>query len=195
MIDFSAIFGRGLQRYGSTTPFDEYVRVRQQGADTAVQIDLNGDFGQRDRFKTFALLKNITASEVKKESFIFDTLPHGVASGDVTQNSVVLWTRSTRLGEVLFEYSTDTNFNNIVATAAATVVDSLVPVKVEIDGLAAGMPYYYRVTDGSGSVETGKFVTAANPGARVGLSFGVSGDWRGELAPYPALENVTDFDL
>ena len=51
-IDFTEIFE--LQRYGSATPFDDYVQVVQQGENTAVQIDLNGDFGQGDRFRTFA---------------------------------------------------------------------------------------------------------------------------------------------
>ncbi len=34
------------------------------------------------------------------------TLPNGVASGDVTQDSVVLWTRSTVTGDVTFKYAT-----------------------------------------------------------------------------------------
>jgi phosphodiesterase/alkaline phosphatase D-like protein len=126
---------------------------------------------------------------------VADTLPNGVASGDVTQGSAVLWTRSTVLGEVNFEYSTDAEFSSIAGTATATVTDSNLPVKVEIEELTAGTDYFYRVTDAAGNTKTGQFETAAALGAKTGLSFGVSGDWRGELAPYPAISNVDDQDL
>ena len=68
LIDFSQIFQ--LQRFGSATPFDDYVRVVQRGVNTAVQIDLNGDLGLRDRFRTFALLENTLASEVTVNNFV-----------------------------------------------------------------------------------------------------------------------------
>jgi phosphodiesterase/alkaline phosphatase D-like protein len=123
------------------------------------------------------------------------TLPNGVASGDTTQNSTVLWTRSTVAGEVTFEYSTDANFNTIVGTETIAVTDENIPVKVEIDGLDRGTNYYYRVTDAAGSQATGEFETAAEVGTQAGLNFGVTGDWRGELAPYPAIANAAEQDL
>jgi Phosphodiesterase/alkaline phosphatase D len=55
------------------------------------------------------------------------TLPNGVASGDTTQTSTVLWTRSTVLGNVVFEYSTDPNFSNSLGTLTETVTDVTVP--------------------------------------------------------------------
>ncbi|MEB3211665.1 MAG: phytase, partial [Leptolyngbyaceae bacterium] len=122
-------------------------------------------------------------------------LPNGVASGDVDQDSVVLWTRSTVVGEVTFEYSTNADFSTIEGTATATVTDPLLPVKVEIDGLMSGTDYFYRVQDATGFVKVGQFETAADLGEFVGLSFGVTGDWRGEIAPYPAITNVADFNL
>jgi myo-inositol-hexaphosphate 3-phosphohydrolase/phosphodiesterase/alkaline phosphatase D-like protein len=124
-----------------------------------------------------------------------DTLPNGVASGDVTQDAVVLWTRSTVVGDVTFEYSTEANFVTVAGTAIATVTDGDIPVKVEIEGLDAGMDYYYRVTDAAGTSKVGQFATAAALGDQAGLRFGVSGDWRGELAPYPAISNADDQDL
>ena len=37
--------------------------------------------------------------------------------------------------------------------------------------------------------------TPGEPGTFRGLRFGVSGDWRGELSPYPALQNAAERDL
>ncbi|MEB3232743.1 MAG: alkaline phosphatase D family protein [Leptolyngbyaceae bacterium] len=124
-----------------------------------------------------------------------DTLPNGVASGDVTQDAVVLWTRSTVTGTVRFEYATSADFTTILGTVTATVTDPLKPVKVDVTGLTANTEYYYRATDAFGSTDSGRFTTAAPLGEFTGLSFGVTGDWRGEIAPYPAITNIADFNL
>jgi len=122
-------------------------------------------------------------------------LPNGIASGDTTQNSTVLWTRSYFAGEVRFEYSTDANFGTIAGSRHTTVTDPLQPVKVEITGLDSNTQYYYRATDAAGASAIGQFQTAAEIGTRAGLRFGVSGDWRGEIAPYPALANAPSRNL
>jgi hypothetical protein len=113
-----------------------------------------------------------------------------VASGDVDQDSVVLWTRSTALGQVKFEISTTADFALIAGSATASVTNPNQPVKVQISGLNAGTDYFYRVIDAGGSMAKGRFETAAAPGQYAALSFGVSGDWRGELAPYPSIGNA-----
>ncbi len=124
-----------------------------------------------------------------------NSLLNGVASGDTTQTSTVLWTRSNFTGQVIFEYSTEADFTNILSFSLATVTDPLVPVKVNIFGLQADTTYYYRATDAAGAIGTGQFNTAAEVGTRAGLSFGVAGDWRGEIAPYPAIANADDANL
>ena len=118
---------------------------------------------------------------------------NGVASGDVTQDSIVLWARSLTAGEVDFEVATDATFSNIVATITATSLGD-VPVKVEVDGLAAGTHYYYRATGSAGDTLVGEFSTAHADGHH-GLTFGVSGDWRGGLTPYAALSNADERGL
>lgn len=123
------------------------------------------------------------------------TLPNGVASGDTTQTSTVLWTRSTLIGEVTFEYSTDPDFSTIIGSATATVTDPLQPVKVQIKDLNPETDYYYRVTDAAEVKLGGQFTTASELGNQTGLVFGVSGDWRGELSPYPAISNADDRNL
>ena len=122
-------------------------------------------------------------------------LPNGVASGDTTQNSTVLWTRSNFTGAVQFEYSTSPTFDTIAGSQTAIVTDPLQPVKVSVAGLTPDTTYYYRATDAAGATATGKLSTAAAVGTRTGLRFGISGDWRGELSPYPAIANADEQDL
>jgi uncharacterized repeat protein (TIGR01451 family) len=121
--------------------------------------------------------------------------PNGVASGDTTQTSTVLWTRTKNVGTVKFEYSKTANFSDILGTLTATETNALQPVKVNVSGLTAGTDYFYRATDVTGAIATGKFSTAAAIGTKTGLTFGVSGDWRGELSPYPAISNADDRNL
>ncbi len=118
-----------------------------------------------------------------------------VAAGDVTSTSAVLWARASTSGEVEFEYSTDPTFTADVAVAAKRVTFTPQPVKLEIKGLSPGAEYHYRATDEHGAVAAGRFRTPHKPGAFHGLRFGVSGDWRGDLGPYPSVRNVPQRDL
>jgi phosphodiesterase/alkaline phosphatase D-like protein len=122
-------------------------------------------------------------------------LPNGVASGDTTQNSTVLWARPATAGQVTFEYSTDPNFSTITGSGSVNVADAMVPAKLEVGGLNAGVQYYYRATDSSNNRSAGKFKTPNAQGVQSGFHMGVSGDWRGELAPYPAVRNVASKNL
>jgi uncharacterized repeat protein (TIGR01451 family) len=96
---------------------------------------------------------------------------------------------------VTFEYSTKADFSSIAGTKTATVANALQPVKVNVDGLTANTNYFYRVTDANGAKLDGKFSTAAALGNRTGLKFGATGDWRGELAPYPSIGNADTANL
>jgi len=118
-----------------------------------------------------------------------------VATGDTTQNSTVLWSQSSRTGNIKFQVSTDVAFTKIVATKTVTESNALIPVKTQVTGLQPDTQYYYRATNAGGETATGKFRTPADLTSYTGLSFGTSGDWRGELAPYPAVSNVNDADL
>ncbi|MEL7359054.1 MAG: ExeM/NucH family extracellular endonuclease [Cyanobacteria bacterium J06560_6] len=68
LLDFSGVFE--LNRYDSSTPFDDYIRVRQGNGKSFVQLDLNGDFGRRDRFRTFATLDGVMANDLTVDSFV-----------------------------------------------------------------------------------------------------------------------------
>jgi phosphodiesterase/alkaline phosphatase D-like protein len=117
-------------------------------------------------------------------------LPNGIASGDIGQTSAVLWARCDTLGALTFQVATDAAFGNIVQSFTTTVGDAAVPVKQAITGLSAGTRYYYRVSDAGSAALDGTFATVAGSGVRSALRFGVTGEWRGELAPYPAINNA-----
>ena len=122
-------------------------------------------------------------------------LPNGVAAGDTTSTTVVLWARATVVGQVLFEYSTDQTFNTGVLSATTTATNVMQSAKVEITGLSPATTYHYRVTDAAMASGQGKFRTSAQTGTQDGLRFGVSGDWEGSLAPYPSISNADDRNL
>lgn len=118
------------------------------------------------------------------------TLPQGVAAGDATDTSVILWTRSTTSGVVRFDVSESPDFAAApLLTAQATSVGG-VPVKVAVSGLKGGQRYHFKATDAAGSIAFGTFRTLPAAGTSPGVRFGVSGDARGELGPFPAIANA-----
>ncbi|MDX2114465.1 MAG: alkaline phosphatase D family protein [Planctomycetota bacterium] len=121
-------------------------------------------------------------------------LPNRVAAGDTTQTSTVLWGRAAVPGNFTFELSTDQNFSSTLLTHNDPVVDPTLPLKLPVTGLNPGTQYYYRATDAAGNTSTGRFKTNRAAGFN-GARFGVSGDWRGELAPYPGIRNAPGRDL
>lgn len=121
-----------------------------------------------------------------------NVLPNDVAAGDVSQNSAILWARSAFPSIITFTYGV--NLTN-TATLTRTVTDPTLPVTVTISGLFSNTQYLYRVFTPLTAGVTGTFHTAAGLGTQTGLRFGASGDWRGELAPYPAVRNAPARDL
>jgi phosphodiesterase/alkaline phosphatase D-like protein len=140
--------------------------------------------------RTHALLIAALASTLPS----FAALPNGIAAGDTTATSSVLWARSDSLGSLTFDVYSDNGLTNLVTSVSTTVTDIDLPVKTYLSGLTSGTQYYYKATDSTNTSLTGKFSTFATSGYN-GLRFGVSGDWRGELASYPAVKNVPSRDL
>lgn len=123
------------------------------------------------------------------------TLPNGVAAGDTDATSTVLWARAGSVGDLTFEVSTAQDFSTTpVASVTVNVADTLLPAKTLVSGLNPATTYYYKATDFAGDVSTGQFRTPYASGNN-GLRFGVSGDWRGELSPYPAVSNAAAREL
>src|SRR5262249_11329650 len=105
-------------------------------------------------------------------------LPNGIAAGDVTQDSAVLWARSQITGVLTFRYGVDLAHNPTIVER--TVISPLLPVTLAVAGLTPNTLYHYQIMTARGDTVNGQFQTAAPVGEHTGLRFGVSGDWRGE---------------
>jgi alkaline phosphatase D len=79
---------------------------------------------------------------------------HGVASGDPTQGSVILWTRVTPEGAtgrvpVRWSVARDPEFRTVIRRGVVnTGPERDYTVKIDVDGLSAGQVYYYWFTVG-----------------------------------------------
>lgn len=115
-------------------------------------------------------------------------ITHGVASGDVTAQSAVIWARANRQARMLVEYDTDSSFpqpNARSSDAATEATDYTANLK--LDDLAADAVYYYRVSffadDGGRSAISpgvvGTFRTAPEASTSRPVSFVFGGDLGG----------------
>jgi alkaline phosphatase D len=117
------------------------------------------------------------------------SVTHGIASGDVTDKSVVIWSRANKQAQMHVEYDTDPNFadpNSYVTSTDNETSDFAAHAKL-VD-LKSNSTYYYRVwfsnpndpSEVSAPME-GKFKTA--PGhlsSSKSISFIVGGDLGGQ---------------
>lgn len=132
-----------------------------------------------------------------------DNAPLRVSVGDVTQTSAVLWAITSVKGDLEIVVATDASFEQDasgtvkgqVAMTSGIVDEPTVPFKARLADFSPNTRYYYRATDASGATADGTFITAAALGEKVGLRFGASGDWRGDTAPFPAIQNADERDL
>ena len=111
--------------------------------------------------------------------------PHGVASGDVTSSSAVLWTRTHRETTLEIEVSTDPHlrgpdvFRQTLRTAAAQDFTA----KMVVAPLAPDTTYYYRWRHWHHTSPIGTFRTAPASEARADVRFAFSGDSDGTPGP------------
>jgi PhoD-like phosphatase, N-terminal domain len=86
---------------------------------------------------------------------------HGVASGDVTSDSAVLWTRIDQEAIVKLEVSTDPGFKKLdFKENVRADEDDDFTLKATAEDLQPNQIYYYKWRHGSSSSETGIFKTA-----------------------------------
>jgi alkaline phosphatase D len=134
----------------------------------------------------------------------------GLASGDVSTDSAVVWARADRPARMRVECSTVESFKTIIRTASSDALpESDFTSKVLLDGLPPGQDIFYRVrfedlalSGISGETQVGHFRTA--PAHKGSISFVWSGDtagqgwgidaYRGGMRTYGTmLENRPDF--
>jgi alkaline phosphatase D len=96
---------------------------------------------------------------------------YGIASGDVTNDSAVVWSRSNQEAQMHVEYDTNSNFSQPKSMNAATLTNQTTDYTayVKLERLSPDMLYYYRVwfSNKSDSLNsgtlTGSFRTAPDP--------------------------------
>jgi phosphodiesterase/alkaline phosphatase D-like protein len=122
--------------------------------------------------------------------------PHGVASGDVTDTSVILWTRAEAEGEVTADVALDGQFEQVVASEKVQAeAESDFVVKAAIEGLQPDESYFYRFLAPGGSASvTGTFRTAPAEDVARDVVFAYSGDSADYLQPFTLLTTVRQDD-
>jgi alkaline phosphatase D len=116
----------------------------------------------------------------------------GVAAGEITDSSAIVWAHSSKSGSGLVEFTTARKFGGqgalAVARAKATKShDNTVQAKLR--NLSPDTTYYYRFSIGKGTSDTGSFHTAPAPTKSKTIEFAWSGDTdaqnrQGETNPF-----------
>ena len=95
------------------------------------------------------LLNHPTSSVFANSEITNNTLvvTHGIASGDVTNDSAVVWSRSNQEAHMHVEYDTNSNFSQPKSMNAATLTNQTTDYTayVKLERLSPDTLYYYRV--------------------------------------------------
>lgn len=128
----------------------------------------------------------------------------GIAAGDPTANSAILWTRTvdsaTKQGKatnLTVQISTNPQFSSIVSTLKGTTNPQRdYTLKLEATSLKSGTRYYYRFLSSSGELSAvGTFKTAPKTTEKAAVRFGFSGDADGKWRPYPSTKDFDKLNL
>jgi alkaline phosphatase D len=106
-----------------------------------------------------------------------EAFDEGVANGDVTSHSALVWTRADGTGLVRLEVAKNKRFSRPVIRTrlrARKSADNTVQTKVR--GLAASTRYFYRFTRGKQRSAVGTFKTAPKTSANRTIRFAWTGD-------------------
>jgi alkaline phosphatase D len=116
-------------------------------------------------------------------------LTQGIASGDVTSNSAIVWSRVNRDAEMNVQYDSDQKFSH--PESRKTLVNHTTDFTghIKIEGLVSNTLYYYRIwftshsSAGQPTVSNsviGTFRTAPDESARKSVDFVIGGDLGGQ---------------
>jgi len=113
---------------------------------------------------------------------------YGVASGDMSHESAILWTRTPGLTTVVPELSLTPTFDNPQTLPAVTTSEaSDFTVKVLATGLEPGTKYFFRFKAGRDVSSVGSFKTAYAPDQDTAVAMAFTGDADWKWKPYPLL--------
>ncbi|MCC7075555.1 MAG: alkaline phosphatase D family protein [Acidimicrobiia bacterium] len=104
---------------------------------------------------------------------------YGVAAGEITGTSALLWTRAETADDVIIETATDPDFTTIVdsQTVTPSAADDYT-LKVAVAGLDEDTEHFYRFREATGPdvSTTGRFLTLPSASAPAPLEMVFSGD-------------------
>ena len=127
------------------------------------------------RALALALLAGVLAGAVSASAAARASgFPFGVAAGEVTATSALLWTKAPRAGPVAWEVLGPGGRVASGTVRARPANDGTVTVAVR--RLVPGVRYGYRFTQGAAKSLQGRFTTAFAPTADAKVRFAVSGD-------------------
>jgi alkaline phosphatase D len=130
----------------------------------------------------------------------------GIASGDPTPNSVVLWTRLVTehlepIGSepvpVIWQLSTDEKMRRIIRSGTVAAEPQLAhSVHVELEGLEPDRTYWYRFVSGHAESQVGRTRTLPDPQAPVDrLRFATASCQHWELGLFNAYDHMVKDDV
>src|SRR5262245_11084010 len=126
----------------------------------------------------------------------------GVAAGDASSNSAILWTRAfdpaAPAGTLItVQLSTNAGFGTIATSTSGTPNASTdYTIKFEAAGLTPGIRYFYRFVGPANQRSiTGTFKTAPHPTDSVPVRFAFSGDCDGLMRPYTLTHDFNTLGL
>lgn len=126
------------------------------------------------------------------------TYTSGVASGDVTETGVILWTRVDQAAELLAQVALDPAFQQLIQSVSVLAGPATdFTVRVDVGGLQPATRYVYRflarvAEAGTPAIAsaTGSFRTAPPADQLVDVRFAYSGDSDARLQPFTVLGAV-----
>src|SRR5512144_962859 len=112
-----------------------------------------------------------------------DTFSLGVAAGEVTPNSAVLWAHADQPGQTRIEVATDAGFTHVVRRLQVKAIPANdLTVQRQVDELQSSTRYWYRFTSGGAASDVGTFVTAPKSKDDAAIKFAWTGDYDAERA-------------
>ena len=108
---------------------------------------------------------------------------NGVAVGDVTATTAVVWTRTDRPAAVKLEVSRHPSFRgrDVFHRTVHTAASADFTAHVEATGLSPATTYFYRWRHGAEVAPTGRFQTPPGPDEAADVRFAYTGDSDGTL--------------
>jgi alkaline phosphatase D len=114
----------------------------------------------------------------------------GVAAGEVTPNSAVLWARADQTGTTTLEVATDNGFAQVVRSFNVQAsADNDLTVQRRVEGLQSSTRYWYRFTQGGAASKVGTFITAPKQNDNAAIRFA----WTGDYDATPAVGQTQPF--